>query len=63
MIEYSPYSPDLAMFDFWLFFSLKKLRGHRFTYDHKYFNSLLENQMVRDVSFIANSFTKVKYKI
>lgn len=31
VIEHPPYSPDLAMCDFWLFFNLKKnLRGRRF---------------------------------
>ena len=31
MREHPPYSPDLAMHDFWLFFNLKKnLRGCRF---------------------------------
>ena len=31
MREHPPYSPDLAMRDFWLFFNLKKnLRGRRF---------------------------------
>ena len=31
MREHLPYSPDLAMRDFWLFFNLKKnLRGCRF---------------------------------
>ena len=31
MIEHSPYSPDLVMCDFWLFFYLKKnLRERRF---------------------------------
>ena len=31
MIEHPPYSPDLAMCDFWLFFNLKmNLRGRWF---------------------------------
>ncbi|GFT61907.1 histone-lysine N-methyltransferase SETMAR [Trichonephila clavipes] len=31
VIEYPPYSPELAMYDFWLFFNLKmNLRGCRF---------------------------------
>lgn len=31
VLEHPPYSPDLAMCDFWLFFNLKKnLRGRRF---------------------------------
>ena len=31
MIDHPPYSRDLAMCDFWLFFNLKKnLRGRRF---------------------------------
>ena len=31
VIEHQPYSPDLAMCDFWLFFNLKRnFRGRRF---------------------------------
>lgn len=48
VIEHPPYSPDLAMCDFWLFFGLKKnLRGRRFSSEeeidtavHAYFEGI-----------------------
>lgn len=52
VIEHPPYSPDLAMCDFWLFFRLKKhLRGRRFLSEdeiedaiNEYFDSISENE-------------------
>lgn len=52
LIEHPPYSPDLAMCDFWLFFNLKNnLRGRRFTSEEEidvtirdYFNSISANE-------------------
>ena len=52
VIEHSPYSPDLAMCDFWLFFNLKKnLRDHRFHPEEEidvainaFFSSILRNK-------------------
>lgn len=51
VVEHPPYSPDLAMCDFWLFFKLKKhLRGRRFLTEEEiheaimdFFDSLTEN--------------------
>lgn len=51
VVKHPPYSPDLAMCDFWLFFNLKKhLRGCRFATEEEidvaitdYFDSIPEN--------------------
>lgn len=52
VIEHPPYSPDLAMCDFWLFFNLKKhLRGRKFSSENEidqainlYFDSVPKNE-------------------
>jgi histone-lysine N-methyltransferase SETMAR len=41
VIPHPPYSPDLAMCVFWLFFNLKKyLRGRRFTTEEEIYEAI-----------------------
>lgn len=55
VIEHPPYSPDLAMCDFWLFFGLKRnFRGRRFSSEeeidaevHAYFESIPKEDWLR----------------
>lgn len=54
VIEHPPYSPDLAMCDFWLFFKLKKhLRGRKF---------FTEEQIEEEILNFFNSIEKDEWR-